>query len=51
LTVAQFLESLEIDPATVVIERNLDILSREDHGQILIEDGDSIEIIRMVDGG
>jgi len=51
VTVAQFLEGLEIDPETVVIERNLDILKLEDHGKTLLEEGDSIEIIRMVDGG
>lgn len=51
VTVARLLEGLEIDPETVVIERNLDILNREDHGEILLEEGDSIEIIRMVDGG
>jgi len=51
VTVAQLLESLEIDPETVVIERNLDILRLEDHGETLLVEGDSIEIIRMVDGG
>jgi len=51
VTVTQFLEGLEIDPETVVIERNLDILKLEDHGKTLLEEGDSIEIIRMVDGG
>ena len=47
----RYLQDLGIDPETVVIERNLDILNREDHGSILIQEGDSIEIIRMVDGG
>jgi thiamine biosynthesis protein ThiS len=51
VTVGELLAKLGIDPETVVIERNLDILNRDDHGSILIEDGDSIEIIRMVDGG
>ena len=51
VTVAQLLEELGIDPETVVIERNLDILSYEDHGETLLKEGDSIEIIRMVDGG
>jgi thiamine biosynthesis protein ThiS len=49
--VAHYLEELGIDPETVIIERNLDILNRDDHGSILIEEGDCIEIIRMVDGG
>jgi len=51
VSVAQLLEELGIDPETVVIERNLDILSHEDHGETLLTEGDSIEIIRMVDGG
>lgn len=51
ITVTGLLEELKIDSETVVIERNLDILSRDDHGKTLLEEGDSIEIIRMVDGG
>jgi sulfur carrier protein len=51
MSVAQYLEKLGIDPETVIIELNLDILNRDDHGSILIEEGDCIEIIRMVDGG
>jgi len=50
-TIGELLETLGIDPETVVIERNLEILRRDDHSQTMIEDGDSIEIIRMVDGG
>ena len=51
VTVAKLLEELGIDPEAVVIERNLDILSLADHGKTVLEEGDSIEIIRMVDGG
>jgi len=51
MTVGDLLARLGVDPETVVIERNLDILSRADHGSTMIEAGDTIEIIRMVDGG
>jgi sulfur carrier protein len=51
VTVGELLEMLDLDPGTVIIERNLDILNRESHDGTVIEDGDSIEIIRMVDGG
>ena len=51
MTVGQLLETLGIDPEAVVIERNLEILSLDDHGKTVLEEGDSIEIIRMVDGG
>jgi sulfur carrier protein len=51
LSVAGLLKKLSIDPDTVVVERNLNILSRDDHGSEPIEEGDTVEIIRMVDGG
>jgi len=51
LTIKGLLKQLDIDPDTVVVERNLNILSRDDHGSEPVEDGDTIEIIRMVDGG
>jgi len=50
-TVGDLLGKLGIDPETVVIERNLDILNRNTHSETVIEEGDTIEIIRMVDGG
>ena len=51
MTVGDLLAKLGIDLETVVIERNLDILDRTTQGDVIIEEGDSIEIIRMVDGG
>ena len=51
MTVGELLAKLGIDPETVVIELNLDILDRASHGDTAISEGDSIEIIRMVDGG
>ena len=51
VTITGLLADLGIDPEAVVIERNLDILTLEDHGKTVLEEGDSIEIIRMVDGG
>ena len=51
LTVGELLIELEVDPDTVVVERNLDILAREDHGVHILGDGDVLEIIQMVSGG
>jgi len=50
-TVSGLLESLGISQDTVVVERNMNILKREDLGKEVLEDGDKIEIIQMVDGG
>ena len=51
LTVAEFLDGLGIDPGSVVVEKNLSILKREDHRAETLAEGDAVEIIRMVDGG
>ena len=51
LTVLELLKELDIDPDTVVVERNLNILSRNDLDGEPVENGDAIEIIQMVDGG
>ena len=51
MTIGGLLGKLGIDPETVVIELNLDILDRDSQTERPIEEGDSIEIIRMVDGG
>ncbi len=51
VTVRDLLESLGIRPGTVVVERNLQIVPRERVAEEMVEDGDSIEIIRLVGGG
>ncbi len=51
ITVTGLLDDLGIEPGSVVVERNLTILKREDHGEEILADGDTVEIIRMVDGG
>ncbi len=51
LTVAALLETLELGPQPVLVERNgLAVLSRE-FDQEPVENGDTIEIVRMVAGG
>ena len=50
-TMTGLLDDLGINPETVVVERNMNILRREDLGEEVLEDGDTIEIIQMVDGG
>ena len=50
-TVVGLLDHLGIDSATVVVEVNLEILKRAEHPERILAEGDSVEIIRMVDGG
>ncbi|MFV1957109.1 MAG: sulfur carrier protein ThiS [bacterium] len=51
ITISGLLKELEIDPETVVVERNLEILNREDHEGQTLTAGDNVEIIQLVDGG
>jgi sulfur carrier protein len=51
VTVLALVEALGIRPEGVVVERNLTIVPREQMADEMIEDGDSIEIIRLVGGG
>jgi len=51
LTVIALLEDLKIRPARVVVERNREIVPREDYGTTLLTDGDTLEIVHFVGGG
>ncbi|MGH7825496.1 MAG: sulfur carrier protein ThiS [Candidatus Binatia bacterium] len=51
ISVAQFLEELQIRPGRVVIELNRDIISRDQHGSTLLNEGDVLEIVHFVGGG
>ena len=51
ITVRDLLEALSISPGAVVVERNLQIVPRGRVAEEMVEDGDSIEIIRLVGGG
>ena len=51
LSVAGLLQALGVNPKTVVVERNLRIVARGEFNLESLEDGDQIEIIRLVGGG
>ncbi|MDM5153516.1 sulfur carrier protein ThiS [Bacillus sp. DX1.1] len=50
-TVAGLLTHLSLDTKIVVVERNQDILQKEDHQDTSVFDGDQIEIVTFVGGG
>ncbi len=51
LTITGLLQSLGINPQSVVVERNLKIIPHSKMKQETIQDADTIEIIRLVSGG
>ena len=50
-TVKSLLESLELHPGLVVVERNKEILDREEYDRVEVEAGDVLELVHFVGGG
>ena len=46
-----FLESLGVDPRYVAVARNGDVVPRAEWPEITLQDGDVLEVVRMVGGG
>jgi thiamine biosynthesis protein ThiS len=51
MNLSQLLDQLKVQPERVAVEVNLKIIHRQQYGQVLLNEGDQIEIIGFVGGG
>jgi thiamine biosynthesis protein ThiS len=51
LSVVELLSRLDIDPRRVAIEHNLAIIKRHTFSDVIIDEGDTVEIVNFVGGG
>ena len=51
ISVAALLGQLDIDPRRVAVEHNLNIIRRQTYPDVLIGEGDTVEIVNFVGGG
>lgn len=51
ITINEFLKSLDISADRVAVEINLNIIKKTDYNTVLINEGDSVEIVNFVGGG
>lgn len=51
LTIAALAEQIGLNPAKIAVERNLAIVPRSTLANVVIEDGDMLEIVHFVGGG
>ncbi|ATE67405.1 thiamine biosynthesis protein ThiS [Rhizorhabdus dicambivorans] len=51
MTIAELALELGLEPAKVAVERNLEVVPRSTLGQVVLEDGDDLEIVHFVGGG
>ena len=50
-TLLEYLKTSGFEPDKVVVERNLEIVPRDELGNVTIQEEDSIEVLRFVGGG
>jgi|UniRef100_A0A7C3SJP7 thiamine biosynthesis protein ThiS len=50
-TLLGLLEELGLEPKSIVVERNATILDRNLYQEILLSEGDVLELVRIVGGG
>jgi len=50
-SVADLVNTLDGDPRGIAIERNLEIVPKSQHGAVLLEEGDRLEVVQFVGGG
>ncbi|MGY8767208.1 MAG: sulfur carrier protein ThiS [Pirellulales bacterium] len=50
-TVAQLIESLELNPKHVAVEVNMELIPRTQHADHELQEGDSLEVVTLVGGG
>ena len=51
VNVHQLLSGLGLDPAKIAVERNLEIVPKSQYGQIMVGEGDRLEIVHFIGGG
>ena len=51
LTIVALLERLEIDARRVAVEHNLTIIKRHRFPDVIVDEGDKVEIVNFVGGG
>jgi thiazole synthase len=51
LTLIQLAEALGLVPEKIAVERNLEVVPRSTLGQVIVDDGDELEIVHFVGGG
>ena len=51
LSVRDLLLALDLKPEKIAVERNLEIVPRSTFADVMVEDGDQLEIVHFIGGG
>lgn len=50
-SLADVLSALGLEPRKIAVERNLEIVPRSKYADVIIQEGDRLEVVRIVGGG
>lgn len=50
-TLSEYLATTKYDPKRIAIERNRNIVPKAQYSEIILQDGDSLEVVSFVGGG
>ncbi len=51
ITVRRLLDELGLHPMRVAVQRNLDIIKRERYEEVVLQPGDTVEVLTFIAGG
>ena len=51
ISIAELLKQLELDPRSLAVERNLELVPRAEHAETRLVAGDRLEVVTLVGGG
>ncbi len=51
LSVQELVESFDLNPLLIVVELNREILNRDQFKDVLVSEGDAVELVHFVGGG
>ncbi len=51
ITIRRLLEDLGLHPMRVAVQRNLDIVKRDRYEEVVLQPGDTVEILTIMAGG
>ena len=51
VTVAELLAQLKLSPRHVAVELNLEVVPRTRHSEVVLREGDKLEVVTLVGGG
>jgi sulfur carrier protein len=51
ISIQRLLEDLQLQPMRVAVQVNMDIVKRDRYREVLLQPGDTVEILTMMSGG